>query len=203
MIITKIGGLECDPLKVSRISCEGMKLLLYLPCVKSNLIKAISSDTTINIEARKAYRLAESLLPKIVPKSPGGGLEWYLFRVSQSFNWKQKAQYNFAEYTFTKFPLYEVERTCVYLGRAPFVWSKYNDTAPEPVNVYSRFKDIPMNPDGSPALRIPSSAPTYEPITPLWPYNDEELKLISNWQQAINYYDRELKACIAKYEKGG
>lgn len=202
MILIKIGGLECDPVKISRISCAGMEQLLTIPGTKTRQVSAYTVNPKYCVQARKTLQFARSLGKRVIAGLTTFEPEFPPVRVFFNYGWSTKTIYKFAKYAYIKEPGGPIFHACVHLGRESFVWEPYQTVCPDPTNVYTKFKDIPMNSDGSPALRIPSSAPTYKPITPLWPYNDEELKLIKAWEAAVAYHDWEYKQQIAIYERG-
>ena len=161
---------------------------------------AYPADPDICIEWRKAMQLSEQLVSRIILNPSGPVFRNYFIKTYAQFNWKTKTQYHFAEYKELISPWDPPRYRCVYLFKAPFRWGKYSAFWPDPINLYTRFRDVPLRPDGTPDVLFHKTWWAWEfPPDPMF-YTKEEWEIVTDWEEKVFRYDHDYKICTAEYE---
>lgn len=180
-----------------------MRKLLALPCMTAWTHMSYPSDPTICIEWRKAVQMAVSLVPKIILNPSGPVFRNYFVTPYAQFNWKLKTQYHFAEFKEFISPWDPPRLRCVYLFKSPFRWGKYSAFWPDPINLYTLFRDQPLLPDGTPDVLFSKSWWAWGfPPDPMF-YTQEEWNIVTRWEKTVYHYNHKQRICVAMYEFEG
>jgi len=161
---------------------------------------AYPSDPEICIEWRKAMQMSVALVPKVILNPSGPVFRNYWVRTYAQFNWKTKTQYHFARFTESISPFEPLRERCVYLFKAPFRWGRFTAFHPDPINLYTLFRDHPLRPDGTPDVLFSNTWGAWEfPPDPMF-YTPDEWKIVTDWEKVVFHYNHVYKVCVAKYE---
>jgi len=195
--------LECDPTRPRYIHCEGLQKLLALPCVSMRHHQAYPEDPAVCIQWRKAHKMTRDLVWKIVWQPVMGPFQNYHAYTYAQFNWKTRTQYHFAKFIWWEGPEQIRMERCVYLFKWPFIWGPYSAFYPDPINVYTKFRGIPLLPDGTPDVPFSHNEWGWKfPPNPQL-YTWQEWQIITDWEKQVFYYNHAHKSCVARYEWGG
>ena len=197
MVLLPGRALECDPVRPRYIRCDGLQKLLALPCmqVKSKISSYDQPD--INIEWRKAMKLASALALKVVWGLKHYANTWYNMTVYAQFNWKRRTQYHYAKYVFMDTPITPNIERCLYLFKAPFRWGRYLGLAIDPITTYPLFRDMALLEDGTPDVPFFKNLSEWsEPPDPQL-YSASEWHLVTDWEEVVFTYNHNYTRCIS------